>query len=259
MVRRPDRLHRPSTDGNGDLLDFARPSVAVDIAVLTVASNLRASAEGSEPSLDLAVLLLRRSEGPHAEQWGLPGSFVRERERLADAVLRTLVDKCGIEGLAPRQLHVFDDPERDDRGWVMSVAHVEVVPVERLTPARSTRSDLTLAPVQRSDVEAASLTTPTCAVSLDGQRSLPFDHDEIVALAVDDLRGRYRSAPDPARLLPEPFTLLQLRRIHEAIAGEPLQKDTFRRQMAPHLEETDEFSERTVGRPARLFRHPLIE
>ena len=29
-------------------------------------------------------------------------------------------DKAHIEGLSPRQLHVFDDPRRGDRGWVRS-------------------------------------------------------------------------------------------------------------------------------------------
>ena len=37
-------------------------------------------------------------------------------------------------GLHPRQLHVFDDPNRDERGWVLSVAHVEIMRPERLGP-----------------------------------------------------------------------------------------------------------------------------
>src|SRR5699024_3177841 len=40
----------------------------------------------------------------------------------------------------------------------------------------------------------------------DGQRRLPFDHDAIVALALEHLRSRYREVPDPDRLLGEPFT-----------------------------------------------------
>ena len=45
-------------------------------------------------------------------------------------------DRCARRpastGLNPRQLHVFDAPDRDDRGWVLSVAHCDVVPVDRL-------------------------------------------------------------------------------------------------------------------------------
>lgn len=37
-----------------------------------------------------------------------------------------------MDGLQPRQLHVFDNPTRDDRGWALSVAHIDVIRVDRL-------------------------------------------------------------------------------------------------------------------------------
>jgi ADP-ribose pyrophosphatase YjhB (NUDIX family) len=235
---------RPTT--SGDLLAHPRPSLAVDVAVLTVAPLDPAD----EPRL--AVLLLRRDAAPKAGAWSLPGSFVRERERLADAVLRTLADKCGIGGLAPRQLHVFDDPARDDRGWVVSVAHTDVVPADRLAPALADRDDLILAPVASAVAVGVGSRSP---VELPGrQASLPFDHAQIVALAVHDLRERYQATPDPAGLLPEPFTFLALRRTHEAVLGEPQQKDTFRRRMLPLLVEDGEIARGGVGRPAQLYR-----
>lgn len=177
--------------------------------------------------------------------------MVREREQLAAAVRRTLVDKCGIEALEPQQLQVFDDPGRDDRGWVMSVAHLAVVPEATLGEGVDRRDDLMLAPiVMRADDEAAgpAVAFPGC------HGALPFDHDRIVALAVADLRDRYRSAPDPAGLVVEPFSLLELRLVHEAVLGQSLQKDTFRRQMLLDLEQADGHTDGTVGRPARLFR-----
>lgn len=245
----------------GDLLDFPRPSVAVDIAVLTVTD---ADADAGGPAL--AALLLRRADGPAEGEWSLPGSFLRERETLHAAVLRTLADKCGITGLAPRQLRVFDDPHRDDRGWVLSVAHIDVVPEHALAGALAARDDLMLAPVAlppddgprvegAAPARFATPGSPPAPVALStGQAHLPFDHDAIAALAARDLRARYRAAPDPAALTPEPFTLLELRRTHEAVLGEVLQKDTFRRQVVPSLIELDRLSDGTVGRPARLYR-----
>ena len=97
------------------LNDFPRPSVAVDVAVCTVVDGR------------LCMILWRRTGRTAGHKWALPGSFVREREQLADAVARTLGDKCGIVGLAPTQLAVMDDPNRDNRGWVLSVAHLDVV------------------------------------------------------------------------------------------------------------------------------------
>jgi ADP-ribose pyrophosphatase YjhB (NUDIX family) len=252
----PKRRPTAAASSSGDLLAFPRPSLAVDVAVMSVVPAHWLAPDAASDDRTLAVLLLRRTDGPGAGLWSLPGSFVRARERLDDAVLRTLADKCGLDGLAPRQLHVFDEPGRDDRGWVVSVAHVDVVPADSL--ARLLEDDrLTLAPIAPAppDMQGRDAGSVRIVEPPGRQRWLPFDHDEIVTLAVDDLRERYRQVPDPARLVPEPFTLLELRRIHEAVLGAPLQKDTFRRQMAPHLRELDDLSDGTVGRPARLYGH----
>lgn len=194
------------------------------------------------------MLLLRRDTAAHHGQWSLPGSFVRERERLADAVDRTLREKCGIEGLAPEQLVVLDDPARDDRGWVLSVAHLDTVPIERAVGLLD-RDDVRWVPVrdETSTVDSV-LELP------DGQRCLPFDHELIVAHALDRLRSDYEDRPDPAGLLDGSFTVLELRRLHEAVAGQQLQKDTFRRTMLSCLVRTSSVDSSSVGRPARRYR-----
>ncbi|MCC9206517.1 NUDIX hydrolase [Arthrobacter sp. zg-Y769] len=208
------------------LLAYPRPSVAVDTAALTVAGD------------ELMVLLVRRREEHHAGEWALPGTFLRERETLAAAVLRSLRDKAGIEGRIPQQLHVFDDPGRDDRGWTLSVAHVDAVPFRDLAK-----------PLQSDDVRLASI-----AAEADLIAALPYGHADMVLLAVERMRQDYAQTPDPAGLLPEPFTLKELRELHEAVAGRTLMRDTFRRQMEPQLVGTGQMSDGTRGRPSRLWR-----
>ncbi|MBJ7338696.1 MAG: NUDIX hydrolase [Mycolicibacterium sp.] len=202
------------------LTDFPRPSVAVDTALLTLDPS------GSE----LLVLQVRRNDDTG---WALPGTFLHPRERLADAVDRALRTKAGVRGLRPRQLHVFDDPDRDDRGWVLSVAHLAVVRSERISTRLPDRTRL----------------MPT---SHPGR--LPYGHGGIIARAVDDLRPRYAAQPDPYGLLGAEFTLRQLRQAHEAVAGETLQRDRFRRVMAPQLEATERSIASGRGRPAEVFR-----
>jgi 8-oxo-dGTP diphosphatase len=217
---------KDSQNGPGtSLLDYPRPSVAVDTAVLTVA-------DGS-----VCVLLVRRAEDHQHGRWALPGTFLRERETLADAVLRSLREKAGISGRVPRQLQVFDDPARDDRGWVLSVAHVDVVPLAALEEALA------------SCVRLASVTGEPELIA-----GLPYGHADIVAKAVEWLRAAYAEAPDPGKLLGEPFTLKELRELHEAVAGSTLMRDTFRRFMEPKLRGTGQMSDGTRGRPSRLWR-----
>ena len=213
-------------DGAGKTLaDYPRPSVAVDAALLTVV-----------PGEDcLSVLQVHRAEGPNGDPagWGLPGTFLHEGERLLDAVQRCLREKAGVEGTRPRQLHVFDKPDRDDRGWVLSVAHMDVVRPECLDG--------------RIDVQ-------TRIVPADDLGILPYDHTEIIQRAVATVRASYELAPDPERLISGPFTILELRQLHEAVVGRKFQRDTFRRLMEPQLTGTGKMTSGTRGRPAELFR-----
>src|SRR3712207_2513910 len=100
------------TDSSGKALtDYPRPSLAVDTAVLTVPDGERC----------LGVLLVRRDGAADSDAWALPGTFLHDRETLAEAVHRSLRDKVGLPAdVVPQQLHVFDRPDRDDRGWVLS-------------------------------------------------------------------------------------------------------------------------------------------
>jgi 8-oxo-dGTP diphosphatase len=217
----------PYRDSAGKTLaDYPRPSVAVDAALLTVMP-------GEEC---LSVLQVHRAEGATDEPagWGLPGTFLHEGERLLDAVERCLREKAGVEGTRPRQLRVFDKPDRDDRGWVLSVAHMDVVRPERLDGRLAGRTRI---------------------VPADDPGILPYDHTEIIQGAVAAVRASYELAPDPERLIPEPFTILALRMLHEAVVGRKFQRDTFRRLMEPQLTGTGKMTSGTRGRPAELFRH----
>jgi 8-oxo-dGTP diphosphatase len=221
------RKTSPYRDSAGKTLaDYPRPSVAVDAALLTVV-----------PGQDcLSVLQVHRAESANGDPagWGLPGTFLHEGERLLDAVQRCLREKAGVEGTRPRQLHVFDKPDRDDRGWVLSVAHMDVVRPERLD---------------------GRIDRQTRIVPADDPGILPYDHTEIIQRAVATVRASYELAPDPERLIPGPFTILELRQLHEAVVGRKFQRDTFRRLMEPQLTGTGKMTSGTRGRPAELFRH----
>lgn len=199
------------------LVDYPRPSVAVDTAVLTV------PVEGS-----LSVLQVRDAVDG---DWRLPGTFVHEGERLADAVLRSLRAKAGVTGLSPQQLHVFDEPGRDDRGWVMSVAHLDVVPAAELSLGAKAR----LLPISQAT-------------------GMVHGHDDIVSVAVERLRADYAGAPDPWGLVAEPFTVTELRRVHEAVAGRALLPDSFRRAMVPMLVAAEGKRAEGPGKPAGVWR-----
>ena len=104
-----------------------------------------------------------RATDPFAGRWALPGGFVDENERLADAARRELKEETGVDQADLEQLHTFGDPGRDPRGWTVSVAYLALV-----TPNQ-------LKPVAGDDAAAVGW------FPLDKLPPLAFDHADILA------------------------------------------------------------------------------
>jgi hypothetical protein len=86
--------------------------------------------------------------------------------------------------------------------------------------------------------------------------AMRFDHRRILATAIGRLRAKLKYRPVIFELMPETFTLTELQRVVEAIAGRHLHKQNFRRLVETSLvvEPTGEVTPHTGGRPAALHR-----
>ena len=224
-----------------ELERYPRPSVAVDVVVLTVE-------DGS-----LFVALYRRKEPPQRGTYALPGGFMRIDESLEGAVNRLMAQKVGLAGLFLEQLYTFGDVRRDPRGRVVTVAYYALVDSKRFQlegePAPVSARVLVPWPGETGG--------PVEVVGLDGKRlPLFLDHADIVGVAVKRLRGKLDYTPVGFQLLPTEFTLRQLQEIHAAVRGEPLNKDSFRRRMLASgmLEATGARESDVSYRPAELYR-----
>ncbi|QCI67589.1 NUDIX hydrolase [Phreatobacter stygius] len=87
-------------------------------------------------------------------------------------------------------------------------------------------------------------------------RAMLQDHRRILATGIARLRAKIKYRPVVFELMPPTFTLLQLQRSVEALAGHLLHKQNFRRLIEQQdlVEETGAISADTGGRPAKLFR-----
>jgi hypothetical protein len=87
-------------------------------------------------------------------------------------------------------------------------------------------------------------------------QAMILDHRRILATGIARLRAKIKYHPVVFELMPETFTLLQLQRCVEALAGRLVHKQNFRRLIEQQelVEETGEMSQDTGGRPAKLFR-----
>jgi 8-oxo-dGTP diphosphatase len=112
-----------------------------------------------------SLLLIQRAHPPFAGDWALPGGFVEERERVADAAPRELAEETGLRPGGLRMLGVYDTPGRDPRGWTVSVVYLATVNSEM-------------------SVKGADDARDARWFHTDALPRLAFDHDTIVADAL---------------------------------------------------------------------------
>lgn len=184
----------------------------------------------------LHVILLRRERDPYQGQLALPGGYVHTEEdndSLA-AARRVLKDKTGLISPYLEQLYTFSSGARDPRGWSVSITYYALVNVEVLTTQGDSRFVL---------------------LPADDLPHLPFDHNRIIAFAVERLRGKSTYSALPCHLLPGTFTLTELQQTYEKVLGHKLDKSAFRRKIK-ELDFLEPVAEVRTGvhRPAQLYR-----
>ena len=103
---------------------------------------------------------------------------------------------------------------------------------------------------------SSASTSTRAALSNAPGHPMILDHRRILATGIARLRAKIKYHPVVFELMPDTFTLLQLQRCVEALAGRQVHKPNFRRLIEQQelVEETGETSQDTGGRPAKLFR-----
>jgi len=211
---------------------YPRPSVTVDCVVF-----------GYTPGSPLQVLFIERGGEPFKGSHALPGGFVDMGEDLETAARRELLEETGVEIGGDdylEQLYTFGDTDRDPRGRVISIAYFTLVSFDKY-PAKA-GSDAVA--VEWLDLDKA-LTA-----------KLAFDHTLILQTAVARLRAKLRYEPIGFELLPETFTLAQLRRLYETVLGISLDRSNFATKVLSQevLVPVGQKAKAGAGRPAQLYR-----
>ncbi len=211
---------------NYDASKYDRPSVTVDVVIFTLLER------------ELNVLLVQRKHWPYEGYWAIPGGFINMDEGLEQAARRELEEETGMRDVYLEQLYTFGNPKRDPRTRVISVAYFALISSDTQSIRSSDEStEVRWFPVRR----------------LPGQ--LAFDHEAILASAMDRLRSKLEYTTLAFQLLPEVFSILELKHIYEQILGEKLDKGNFYRKIkdANVLEDTGMRREGR-GRPTALYR-----
>ncbi len=213
-----------------------RPGRAAPRALVATIVVIFAVVEGR-----LRVLLVRRSGPPERGRWALPGGRWDGAETLEQAAQRKLVDETGATDLYLEQLFTASGLDRAHPAAV-AVCYVALVDAGTVR----LREEQTWRPAWHE---------------VDALPPLAFRNEEVIEQAVARIRAKLEYTNVAYGLLPEDFTLPELQRTYEAIAGRALDRRNFRKRMLGTglIEPTGELRRTGPHRPARLYRFTTRE
>lgn len=205
---------------------FPMPSVTVDLVVFTIRDGL------------LYFLTIERKNNPHKSCKALPGGFleVEGNETLDEAAKREAFEETGLKDLFVEQLYTFGDPFRDPRGRIVTVAYYCLVP--------------STAEPKAGDDAAKTFWIPAAQACV---TKMAFDHNLIVHMAIERLKGKIAYSPIARNFLPENFTLPELQEVYETILGKKLDNRNFRKYVKEREIVFPTTKTKGKTRPAKLF------
>lgn len=208
----------------------------------------------------LKVLVLRMKK---TKQWALPGGFVQEDESMEVAANRVLKERTGLDKIFLQQFHVFSDPQRAKTNPAVAdvVNSGMTFPHEKWFNQRFISVGF-YALVEYSQVQpSADILSEACEwINLEEIGTLMMDHNKIVEKALETLRLQLSFQPIGYNLLPEKFTMTELRSLYETILGKELDRRNFQRKMLAYniLERLPEVRQGTAHKAPGLYRFNMI-
>ncbi len=207
--------------------DFPVPLVTVDVVIFTVRDQA------------LHVLLVQRAEHPEKGKWALPGGFtdIQADADLEQAAARKLTEKTGVTSPYLEQLETVGNRQRDPRGWSVTIVYFALI----------NSDDIALA--QDPLTQWVNVGDPLLA-------ELAFDHSGLFQSALQRLRAKVAYTALPLHLLPDEFTLTDLKDVFEIILEHEVEKSAFRRRIreADIVEPIKGKKRLGANRPAQLYR-----
>ncbi len=161
---------------------------------------------------NLKILLIKRNFLPERGNWSLMGGFVKGDESLDLAAARVVKELTGLDAVFMEQLYTYGKVDRDPEARTISVAYYTLI---------------------RVDLYDSDLGSQYGAkwFSVENLPPLIFDHREMVQQALQVLRQKTRTQPIGFNLLPEKFTIPQLKSLYEAIHQRILDPGNFSKKI----------------------------
>lgn len=253
-------------------MDEMKVSYTTDILIYSIDSRMNDNCRGL-PKKYFSILLVKRDKEPFKDEWCLPGGYVKENETSFEAAKRVLKKETNISNTYVEQLGIYDGVNRDPRGRTISTVYMALVDKSKIKDKLSSdarwfditieeNSEITKIFLENEDKIEISIKKEKInkeanqyIYKLMSQKKIAFDHGLIINDGIVNLRQKARHTDIIFNLMPNEFTVGELKQVYEIILGKKLINSAFRRVIAPKIEMAQEKVKTGGHRPSNLFRY----
>lgn len=214
-------MQTENTASSSDRAPFEQylPHISIDCCVFGFHDN------------QLKILLIRRER---FESWSLPGGFILPEESVDAAATRILQDCTSLQDIFLEQFKIFGEVNRTSFPEARRVIEASIPDIR--TRNWLLQRTISLGYYALVDFSKVVPTTPPqiaaiCWWGLEQLPALTHDHADIVKHARKALQLHLLNKPIGYNLLPEKFTMTQLRRLYETILDKPIDRRNFEKKM----------------------------
>ncbi len=184
---------------------------------------------------DLKLLAYPRAFAPYEGGWSLMGGFLNDDENLDEAATRVLELRAGLSDIFLQEVGCFSAINRDTAGRVVSVVYYALV-------------DVNTQDASILDAHGAQW------FSVKHLPDMVLDHKQMVERALIQLRSDANERLLGKELMPQYFTLLQLRNVYQAIFDRDLELANFRKKiLSLDILEKQDFKNTTESRKGAFY------
>lgn len=187
---------------------------------------------------NLKILLIKKAEEPYKNLWILPKALIGETD-LETSVKTLINDQIGFEDIYLEQVHTFSALDRYPDEHMIATAYLGLIDSVTIDYKRK----------ERPNVE-------TMWFDIDDLPKLGYDHDMVIATALERLKEKAKDLKTLKILYPTDFTLPELKRFYETLLGITIDRRNFRKKFInlALVTDTGYKNDGVNGRPAKLYR-----
>lgn len=248
-------------------------SYTTDLLIFGIDSR-KSTNTRSLPKKYFSILLVKRNKEPFNNKWCLPGGFIFDDETSKEASSRVLEKETGLVDVYMQQLKVNDEVDRDPRGRVISVSYMALV--DRTLLSSTLREEACFFDIEVEEAgdlyvikltngeEEISYKTKRVAIDLKseeysyevlGENDLAFDHAKLIIEGIMELRNKVNNTDIVFNLMPQEFTIGELKQVYELLLNKSLVNSAFRRTIADKVILTDKMIKTGGHRPSVLCKY----